>query len=229
MRREGDALSLTEAGSAWRNFFEEAAASLQAVKHYARQEYEARRTTALIGVSEWLDPAVLEEALAGFDGDWELSVMSNTELLDCLESGEADAALWSEGLAPVNRGFDITVLGREELCLYVPEDGKACPLLVCPGWPRSFLENRAISTQEMVFQGFIPTGMRLTETLDELISLLKTGRYAAVGDVRFGRFRSLPGLRTLSLGKSSHVTACRRSNAGDDCAARLLKYLRAVL
>lgn len=225
-RGERDAVTLSEAGRAWANFFEEAGASLRSVKDYALRDYEARRTTALIGVSEWLDIAALERALADFSGDRELCVMTNRELLESLESGEADAALWSEGHAPVNRGLDVTALGREELCLFLPEDGGPCPLLVCPGWPRSFLENRAISTQEMSFQGFRPTATILTDSLDELMDRLAAGGCAAVGDRRLGRFAAIPGLKALPLGAEGRVVACRRANASDDCAARLIRHLR---
>ena len=229
LQTERDAVVLTAAGRAWWSFFEEAAASLRSVRDYAREEYAARRTTALIGLSEWLDKEAVERALADFPGDRELCVMSNQELLECLERGEADAALWSEGHAPVNRGFDVTPVGREEICLFLPEDGRDCPLLICPGWTRSFLENRAISTQEMSFQGFRPTGTVLTDTLDELLSLLGTGAYAAVGDRRFGRFSALPGLRAVPLETEGNVVACRLVNAADDCAARLIDHMRSAL
>ena len=228
-RRENDRLTLTEAGSAWRSFFEESAASLTDVREAARAEYEACRKTALIGVSEWLDTAVLEESLAGFDGDWELRSMSNPELLDSLERGQTDAALWSRGHAPVNRGFDTIPLGQEDLCLFVPADSSACPLLVCPGWPRSYLENRAIITLETAFPDFTPTRTIRVDTLDDMIVRLTEGGCAAVGDRRFGRFRSVPGLRTIPLPETSpHIVACRRSNASEDCAARLLAHLRAA-
>ena len=227
LTRETDRLSLTEAGAAWCNFFEEAAASLRSVRDYARSEHRARKSTALIGVSEWLDRAVLEEALADFDGDWELVSMTNVELLDSLERGEADAALWSDGHAPVNKGFETIPLARESMCLFVPAGARPCPLLICPGWPRSFLENRAISTLEMTFKDFSPTEVRLTNTLQELISLLGTGEYAAVGDARFGAFRGLPGLQAFPLGEDTRIVACRRANADDDCAARLLDHWKA--
>lgn len=227
--RRGDGFGLTEAGAAYRNYFEEAAASLRAVRHYARAEYEARRKTAHIGVSEWIDRAALERALADFDGDWELASMPNTELLDSLESGEADAAVWSEGHAPANRGFDVTPIGREELCLFLPEDGAACPLLVCPGWPRSFLENRAVTAQELSFGAFQPTGVVLTGSVDELIQKLSQGGCAAVGDRRFGRFGAVGSLRAVPLDMQTRIVACRRSNADDDCAARLIAHLRAAL
>ena len=228
-RAERDAVALTEAGQAYANFFEEASASLRSVKSYAIRDYEARKATALIGVSEWLDIDALDRVLADFPGDRELCAMTNQELLESLESGEADAALWSEGHAPVNRGFDMTAVGREELCLFLPEDGRPCPLLICPGWPRSFLENRAISTQEMSFEGFRPTATVLTDSLDDLIDRLAAGGAAAVGDRRFGRFSAIPGLKTLPLGGEGRVVACRLANASDDCAARLIEHMKAGL
>ena len=223
-----DSFRLTAAGAAVWDFLEHAAASLRAVRDYARAEEEARKATALIGVSEWIDRDALEALLADFPGDRELCSMSNADLLDSLEKGEADAALWSEGHAPVNKGFDVTPLAPEEICLFRPEDDSPCPLLICPGWPRSFLENRAISTQENRFRDFTPTGTVLVDTLDELLSRLAGGGCAAVGDRRFGRMARLPGLRTVPLEVRSRLVACRRSNASADCAARLLAHLAAA-
>jgi hypothetical protein len=79
----------------------------------------------------------------------------------------------------------------------------------------------------MTFKDFSPTEVRLTNTLQELISLLGTGDYAAVGDARFGAFRGLPGLQAFPLGEDTRIVACRRANADDDCAARLLDHWKA--
>lgn len=227
-RRERDSLTLTEAGAAWRNFFEEASASLRAVRNYAREEYEDRKTAAVIGLSEWLSPdGPLGDALRAFGA--EVVSLSNQELLDALEAGHVDAALWSEGHAPVNRGLEILPVGEEDMCLFVPEGTDRCPLLICPGWPRSFLENRAITTQEVSFQGFTPSAVLLTETLEELLKKLADGPFAAVGDRRFGRFSAIPGLRAMPLGETGHVVLCRKSNAGGDRAAALADALRTAL
>lgn len=227
-QRERDSLSLTEAGMAWRNFFEEAAASLRAVRSYAREAYEDRSGTTVVGVSEWLDAeGILGNALRDFGA--ETVVLSNQELLDALEAGHVDAALWSEGHAPVNRGLEITPVAAEDICLFLPEDTGDCPLLVCPGWPRSFLENRVIVTQETVLAGFQPAGVVLTGTLEELLARLKAGDCAVVGDRRFGRFTAAAGLRPVPLRVKSRVVSCRRSNAAGDRAAALADWLKAAL
>ena len=226
--KERDDLSLTEAGSAWHNFFEEASASLRAVRNYAREEYEDRKACAVVGVSEWLSAGgILGDVLKDFGA--EVMSLPNRELLDALEAGHVDAALWSEGHAPVNRGLEIAPVAEEDLCLYVPDGAVSCPLLACPGWPRSFLENRAITTQEMTFGDFTPSAVLLTETLEELLRHMETGAFAAVGDRRFGRFSALSGLRTVPLGERGHVVLCRKTNAGRDRAAALADALRAAL
>jgi len=226
--KERDRLAMTEAGSAWHNFFEEASASLRAVRSFAREEYEDRKIAAVVGVSEWLDAeGVLGDALRRFGA--EVVSLSNPELLDALEAGHVDAALWSEGHAPVNRGLEIAAVAEEDMCLYVPEGAGSCPLLVCPGWPRSFLENRAITTQEMMFEGFVPSAVLLTETVEELLRKMETGAFAAVGDRRFGRFSAMAGLRVLPVGAAGHLVLCRKSNAGGDRAAALADTLKAAL
>lgn len=225
-RRDPSGWELTAKGWAYWQLFENAASSLEAVSAYARERYEAGRNTAVVGLSEWLDAdGVLKDALDAFDGEASAQVMTNYELLEALEAGAVDLVLWSGGHAPVNRGFEVRAVGDEELCLLTPADKTSCPLLVCPGWPRSFLENRAITTQETSFGDFTPSGVLLVESFAQLRERMASGQYAAVTDRRFGALAGLDGMNALPLGTESQLTACRRTNAGEDCAARLITHL----
>lgn len=233
LRRETGAIALTARGRAYRQVLENAAGSLASVRAYAKARYEAGLGSAVLGLSEWLtEKGPLREALDAFDGDVRVETMPNYELMAALEAGSVDLALWSEGHAPVNRGFETTALGPEDICLFVPADGRPAPLLVCPGWPRSYLENRAIVTQETAFGDYAPKGIRQVEDLGRMIALLRTGEYAAVGDRRFGSLAAETAapaaLRAIPLGVGSDLVACRRTNVGDDCAARLVRHLRAA-
>lgn len=93
-----------------------------------------------MGVSPWLAmDGKLGKCLESFPEKLRVKRLPNSALLEALQSGELDAALWNEGNVPANRGFVCTPLAKEDLCLFVPEDERPCPLLVCPGWPRSFI------------------------------------------------------------------------------------------
>lgn len=230
LTRDRGVSRLTEAGKIYQKLFSDAAASLSQVTEKARRRYENAKKTAVAGVSHWLNPAgPLGRAIEGFPDAVMVKTMSNPALLAALKSGGVDVALWSEGHTPANLGLDITPVAEEALCVFVPEKGGPCPILVCPGWPRSFLENRAISAQETVFADFSPAGTVLVESLEAMTGLLRTGAYAAVGDLRFGPFGDIPGLRAIPLGAKTHIMACRRSNAGDTCAARLIRWLKTAL
>ncbi len=230
LRRKDGVCTLTPAGEAYRQVFESAAAALAALRTEAGSQYDSRLNTAVLGLSEWLSTdGPLGEALDAFPGNVKVEVLSNTDLLAALESGRADVALWSEGHAPVNRGFETTPLGREDICLFLPEEDGPCPLLVCPGWPRSYLENRAIVTQETRFGSFTPSRILQAEDVGQMRELLAQGSYAAVGDRRFGSLAPRASLRAVPLGIESSLVACRRTNEGDCCAARLVIHLRASL
>lgn len=228
-RREPAGWELTAKGWAYWQLFENAASSLEAVTAYARERYHAGKNTAVVGLSEWLNAdGVLKAALDAFDGETDVRVMTNHELLEALEAGEVDLALWSGGHAPVNRGFELRAVGAEELCLLVPADKTSCPLLICPGWPRSFLENRVITTQETSFGRFTPSGITLVENFSRLRERMASGQYAAVTDRRFGALADIGGMNVMPLETESQLTACRRTNAGEDCAARLITHLASV-
>lgn len=227
-RREPTGWELTAKGWACWQLFENAANSLKAVSTYARERYEEGKNTAVIGVSEWVSPErALRAALDAFDGKTVVRSMTNHELLAALEEGAVDLALWSGGHAPANRGFDMRPVGEEEIGLLTPADGKPCPLLVCPGWPRSYLENRAITTQEFSPAGFAPSGVILMDSLTRLKERMATGRYAAVTDRRFGALEASAGMNFTPMETGSRLMACRRTNVGEDCAARLSAHLAA--
>lgn len=220
-------LLLTDAGRTYYDLFDRAAAHLADTLKTIRAAYDRDRHSAVVGISEWLrTDGELGRALAGFTGG-ELTVLhrKNPELLDDLQTGRIDIAIWSEDHCPVNRGLEITPLAREELCVFLPADGSRRPILLYPSWTRSHIENLVIFSQESSFEDYTPSGKVVVQSIEEMEALLSTGRYCAVGDRRFGRQFPMRALQARPLDRTTHIVACRKPNMGDNCASELLSWL----
>ncbi|MCD7844409.1 MAG: LysR family transcriptional regulator [Oscillospiraceae bacterium] len=221
---------LTEAGQRYFAVFSEARESLHEVRSRAREQYQRTERLVRVGVSEWLDrERLLGQAVERLpDITVQMQTMSNQELMSGLSDGRLDLILWSQNQTPVNQDLDTTPVAREELCVYVPGDGRPCPALICPAWPRSYIENRVLAAQETGFGDFVPTYTQIVSDLDEMRKMLCSGGYAAVGDQRFGCFAETPGLTARPLEIESYIMACRKPNACALAADRLTETLRRI-
>ncbi|MCD7749769.1 MAG: LysR family transcriptional regulator [Oscillospiraceae bacterium] len=219
---------LTEAGERYFEIFSQARDTLYEIRSHAREQYQRTERLVRVGVSSWLDgERLLGQTLERVpDITVQIQTMSNQELMRGLSDGRLDLVFWSQNQMPVNQDLDITPVAREELCVYVPRDGQSCPVLVCPAWPRSYIENRFLAAQETNFGNFVPTYTQFVSDLDEMREKLYGGGYAAVGDQRFGCFAETQSLSAWPLEIESYVMACRKPNAYALAADRLIEALR---
>ena len=223
--------SATEAGRLYEPLFRAAVERLRTLKQEQRQRRARAASCAVVGISPWIDPDKLfAEVRQALDGDsLELHILPHEQLLRELLDGRLDLVFWSEGQAPSDGTLEHTRAAREQLGLIRPAGKEHCPVAFCPAWPRSVSEDRVIFVQELPLLHFQPDGMRIAESFAALSALLRTGRYAAVSDLRFGSLSALDGMELQSFPAESYVLASCLPGGVSGCAARLLAAMRSLL
>jgi len=246
--RKGPRLALTEPGAYYFNMFLTSQNSLERVIADIKQDYANLNTMLRIGVSEWVNPYLeIADALADFKGLFpdlrvRVQVFSNRTLVEQLDAGTLDLALFSGAHLMSGKSLDVTPICHQEICLMGPQDvvgsgltqkqrekRRELTFLIISGWDTSHLETLIAYENELRDKDIPLKNVLLLPNIDSQIITMEQGRYLAFQDRRFGYFNHIQGLGYELVDDTLPLSCAMSFKNENKNAERFVKHLKTAL